>query len=74
MKRKTIAESGYQLVIDSCLQCQGIWLERDQLSELDAIQKESWLITMRRVFRFISGKHLDWLLNASIPSKYLSVS
>jgi len=119
LKRKAIAEPGYQHVIDSCPQCRGIWLSRDQLNELewiiepafieirdipspdeqlkpmkcpsctshpdmlkaeherdkkvvldycpeckgiwldlgelDAIQKENWLVTLGRIFRFISG-------------------
>lgn len=41
-----------KVIVDYCPECSGIWLDH---GELDAIQKESWFITLGRIFRFISG-------------------
>lgn len=41
-----------KVVMDYCVSCNGIWLDK---GELEAIQKENWLITMGRVFKWIVG-------------------
>lgn len=39
-----------RVVIDYCPVCKGIWLDK---GELDAIQKENWLITIGRLFKWL---------------------
>ena len=39
-----------KVIMDYCPQCKGIWLDK---GELDAIQKENWLITLKNAYRWI---------------------
>lgn len=41
-----------KVIIDYCEQCKGIWLDK---GELEAIQQESWIITMGRLGKWIIG-------------------
>lgn len=45
-------ERDRKVIIDHCPSCHGIWLDR---GELEAIQKENWLLTLGRLFRFIAS-------------------
>lgn len=39
-----------KVIIDYCPDCKGIWLDK---GELEAIQKENWLITIGRIFSWL---------------------
>jgi Zn-finger nucleic acid-binding protein len=39
-----------KVIMDYCPHCKGIWLDK---GELDAIQKENWLITLKNLYRWI---------------------
>ena len=39
-----------KVITDYCPSCKGIWLDR---GELEAIQKENWLITLGRMFKWL---------------------
>lgn len=41
-----------RVVIDYCPVCKGVWLDR---GELEAIQKENWLISLNRIFKALIG-------------------
>jgi len=40
------------VVIDHCPSCKGIWLDK---GELEAIRKENWLITLKKIGRWLAG-------------------
>ncbi len=42
-----------KVIIDYCPSCKGIWLDR---GELEAIQKENWLVTIGKIFKWLVGK------------------
>lgn len=42
-----------KVIHDYCPSCKGIWLDK---GELEAIQKENWLTTVVKVFRWLQGK------------------
>ena len=42
-----------KVIFDFCPECKGVWLDK---GELEAIQKESWLITMGKIFKWLMGK------------------
>lgn len=39
-----------KVILDYCPRCKGIWLDK---GELDAIQKENWLITLKKAYQWI---------------------
>ncbi len=41
-----------KVIMDFCETCKGIWLDK---GELDAIQKENWLITLSRISKWLVG-------------------
>ncbi|MBN2613826.1 MAG: zf-TFIIB domain-containing protein [Bacteroidales bacterium] len=41
-----------KVIIDYCSTCKGIWLDK---GELEAIQKENWLITIGKIFKWLTG-------------------
>jgi len=45
---KAIHPRDKKVVIDYCPYCKGIWLDK---GELEAIQKENWLLTIGKLFR-----------------------
>ncbi len=45
-------ERDSKVIIDFCPSCKGIWLDK---GELEAIQKENWLITVGRIHRWLLG-------------------
>lgn len=47
---KRIHDRDDKVIFDYCPSCKGIWLDK---GELEAIQKENWLKTMGRLFRWI---------------------
>lgn len=49
--QKMAHEKDKHVIIDFCPVCNGIWLDK---GELEAIQKENWLITIGRVFRWLT--------------------
>ncbi len=42
-----------KVIFDYCNSCKGIWLDK---GELEAIQKENWLITVGKLFRWLMGE------------------
>jgi len=40
------------VIIDCCPSCNGIWLDK---GELEAIRKENWLITIKKIGRWLAG-------------------
>lgn len=42
-----------KVIIDYCPSCKGIWLDK---GELEAIQKENWIITVGRIFKWLIAK------------------
>ncbi|WP_289054712.1 zf-TFIIB domain-containing protein [Carboxylicivirga marina] len=42
-----------KVIIDYCPSCKGIWLDK---GELAAIQKENWLITIGKIFKWLVGE------------------
>lgn len=40
------------VIIDRCPSCQGIWLDK---GELEAIRKENWLITIKKIGEWLVG-------------------
>lgn len=50
---KVLHPRDYKVVMDFCPTCQGIWLDK---GELKAIQQENWLVSMGRIFRWLSGQ------------------
>jgi Zn-finger nucleic acid-binding protein len=51
--QKAEHERDRKVILDYCPDCRGIWVDH---GELEAIQKENWLITVGRILRFISGR------------------
>lgn len=51
--QKAVHPRDKKVVIDHCPYCNGIWLDK---GELEAIQKENWLITLSKVLSCLSGK------------------
>ena len=50
---KAIHPRDKKVVIDYCPYCKGIWLDK---GELEAIQKENWILTIGKIFKhLISG-------------------
>lgn len=43
----------YKVIVDYCPVCKGIWLDK---GELEAIQKENYLLTLGKVFQWLIGK------------------
>jgi len=39
-----------KVVFDYCTSCKGIWLDK---GELEAIQKENWIITIGKIFKWL---------------------
>jgi uncharacterized protein len=54
---KTMLKSDHprdsKVIMDYCAVCQGIWLDK---GELDAIQKENWIMTASILFKWMIGK------------------
>lgn len=42
-----------KVIFDYCASCKGIWLDK---GELEAIQKENWMITIGKIFKWLVGK------------------
>jgi len=43
-----------KVIMDYCPSCKGIWLDK---GELEAIQKENWLTTFGRMFKWLLGQN-----------------
>jgi Zn-finger nucleic acid-binding protein len=41
-----------KVIFDYCTSCKGIWLDK---GELEAIQKENWLTTIGKIFKWLMG-------------------
>lgn len=52
LMKKSIHPRDHKVIMDYCPSCKGIWLDK---GELEAIQKENWLITAGNLHR--------WLMN-----------
>lgn len=42
-----------KVILDYCPVCKGIWLDK---GELEAIQRENWLITLRKVYKWLVSR------------------
>lgn len=43
-----------KVIVDICNSCNGVWLDK---GELEAIQKENWLVTISNLYKFFVGKN-----------------
>ena len=43
-----------KVIFDYCPLCNGIWLDK---GELEAIQKENWIITIGKIFKWLIGNN-----------------
>jgi uncharacterized protein len=50
--KKTEHPRDSKVIIDYCPNCRGVWLDK---GELEAIQKENWLLTFGKIFRWLFG-------------------
>jgi Zn-finger nucleic acid-binding protein len=41
-----------KVILDYCPSCKGIWLDKN---ELEAIQKETWIVTIKNLFRNLTS-------------------
>ncbi len=48
--RKAEHDRDKRVIIDYCSKCNGIWLDK---GELQAIRKENWLITLKKLFKWL---------------------
>ncbi len=52
LMRKAEHPRDIKVILDYCPTCHGIWLDK---GELTAIQKENWLVTLGKIFKWLLG-------------------
>ncbi|TRX71117.1 zf-TFIIB domain-containing protein [Carboxylicivirga sp. M1479] len=53
--QKVVHPRDKKVIIDHCGYCKGVWLDK---GELDAIQKENWLISFGKIFKWLAGEEV----------------